>query len=90
MSHWAFTLTPAGFCRVLGNRLVRKDTDPYTRTTLRSPGNGRSASLDLRAGDPCRFHGLDAIISERDVLATIGFASSLSAEGLSMFGPSWE
>jgi hypothetical protein len=90
MIHWALTLTHSGFCRVLRNRLVWKDPDPNARATLRGPGNGRSASLNLRAGNPCCFHGLDAIVSEHDILAAIGFASSLSAESLPMLGSSWE
>ena len=55
-----FTFTHTHFGRLLGDRLVREDTDPNLTLTLHIACHGDTGSLNLAAGNPFRLQRLYA------------------------------
>src|SRR6266403_1652745 len=80
----AFALAHARFRRLLGERLVRKNPDPQFSTALDEPRNRHARSFNLPVGDPCAFHGLQAIIAKREISAAPGLAVAPAAHLLSV------
>src|SRR5207245_648549 len=66
----------AGLGRLLGDRLVREDSDPDLATTLDVPGHGAAGGFDLPVAHPARFHRLQSEVAERDCGATSGDAGA--------------
>src|SRR6185369_10959190 len=64
-----FTVTHTDFGRLVGDWLVREDTDPDTATTLDVTGHRTTCGLDLARGDTAACHGLQAELTERHVSA---------------------
>src|SRR6267378_1148802 len=61
----AFAFAHARFRRLLGERLVRENPDPQFSAALDESRNRHARSLNLPVGDPCAFHGLQAVIAKR-------------------------
>src|SRR5882672_8901006 len=80
----AFALAHARFRRLLGERLVRENPDPQFSTALDEPRNRHARSFNLPVGDPCAFHGLQAIIAKREISAAPGLAVAPAAHLLSV------
>src|SRR5229473_3978562 len=70
----AFALAHARFRRLFGERLVRENPDPQFPAALDEPSNGHARGLDLPVGDPGVFHGLQAVLAERQISAAPGLA----------------
>src|SRR5713101_4864356 len=80
----AFALAHARFRRLLGERLVRKNPDPQFSAALDEPRNRHARSFNLPVGDPCAFHGLQAIIAKREISAAPSLAVAPAAHLLSV------
>src|SRR5208282_5704215 len=81
----AFALAHAGFRGLLGERLVRENTNPQLATALDETRDGHARCFNLAVGDPSTFHSLQAIFPERQCAATPGLASAAAALLLSVF-----
>src|SRR5258708_7495695 len=81
----AFALAHARFGRFLGERLVRKNPDPQFSAALDEPRDRHARRFDLPVGDPRVFHGLQAVLAERQIPAPPGFAVAAPAHLLSVF-----
>src|SRR6266481_1436520 len=68
----AFAFAHARFRGLLGERLVRENPDPQFSAALDEARNRHARSLNLPVGDPCAFHGLQAIIAKRQIPAAPG------------------
>src|SRR5690606_23681078 len=87
------TVTHPNFGRLLGNRLVREDTDPNTAATLDVTGHGTTGSLDLTCSQTTTANSLETEVTEADLGATGGdirvaallFLAILSARRLQHF-----
>src|SRR6267142_994882 len=80
----AFALAHARFRGLLGERLVRKNPDPQFPAALDESRNRHARSFNLPVGDPCAFHGLQAIIAKREISAAPGLAVAPAAHLLSV------
>src|SRR4029453_18744331 len=67
-----------------GRGLVREDVDPNLAAALDRAGHGASGGLDLPAGDPGRFLGRQAVLTEGDRVAALGHTGHPSAHDLAM------
>src|SRR6267378_4839096 len=81
----AFAFAHARFRRLLGERLVRENPDPQFPPALDEPRNRHARSFNLPVGDPCAFHGLQAVIAKREISAAPGLAVAPAAHLLSVF-----
>src|SRR5712691_7009643 len=70
----AFALAHARFRRLFGERLVRENPDPQFPAALDEPRDGHPRGFDLPVGDPGVFHGLQAVLAERQISAAPGLA----------------
>src|SRR5690606_14757804 len=61
----------AGLGRLLGDGLVGEDGDPHLAATTGLAGHGDAGGLDLASGDPPGLEGLDAVVAEGDLGATL-------------------
>src|SRR2546430_2694766 len=80
----AFALAHARFGRLLGEGLVRKNPNPQFSAALDEPRNRHARRFDLPVGDPRAFHGLQAVLAERQISAAPGLAVSAAAHLLSV------
>src|SRR5574343_361200 len=64
------TVTHTNFGRLLGNRLVREDTDPDATTPLDMTGHGTTSSFDLAGGQTTATDGLETPFTEGDLRTT--------------------
>src|ERR1039458_8340327 len=62
----AFALSHTGLGGLLGDGLIREQTNPYFAAALDGAGHGDTRGLDLPVGDPGATHGLEAILAESD------------------------
>src|SRR5450432_1227022 len=85
----AFAFTHTGFGRLLGNGLVRKQTDPDFAATLHETGHGHAAGFDLPVGDPARLEHFQSEISESQLAATPCLAAHASALLLAILNFLW-
>src|SRR5690606_9862247 len=69
------TRTHAGPGGLLGQRAVRVDVDPDLSATADVPGHRDTRRLDLTVGHVRRLEGLDAVLTEGDLGATLGSAT---------------
>src|SRR5574343_1451703 len=63
------TVTHTNFGRLLGNRLVREDTDPDATTPLDVTGHGATSSFDLTSRQTTATGGLEAPFAEGNLRA---------------------
>src|SRR5580704_8880485 len=80
----AFALAHARFRRLLGERLIRENSDPQFSAALDEPCDSHARSFDLPVGDPGAFHGLQPVFPEREVSAAPGLAFAAAAHLLSI------
>src|SRR6266852_5928672 len=80
----AFALAHAGFRRLLGERLIRKNPDPQFSPALDEPGNRHTRRFNLPVGDPRAFHGFQPVFTERQIPAAPGLAFAAAAHLLSV------
>src|SRR5690606_27954913 len=59
------TVTHTNFSRLVGNRLVREDTDPDATTTLDMTGHRTTRCFDLASGDATALRCLQTELAER-------------------------
>src|SRR4029453_4355604 len=62
---------PAVLGRLLRQGAVGVDVDPHLPATLDVARHGDARGLDLPVGDVCRLQGLDAVVAEGDLRATL-------------------
>src|SRR5574343_275767 len=63
------TVTHTNFCRLLGNRLVRENTDPDTTTPFDVTGHGATSSFNLTSRQTTATSGLEAPFAEGNLRA---------------------
>src|SRR5688572_4053950 len=68
-------LTHPSFSRLLGNRLIGKNSRPNLSATLHTSSDRDTCGFDLPTGNPARLKRLQTKLSEGNLTATIGFAS---------------
>src|SRR5690606_31982979 len=81
----ALTFTHPDFRRLAGNGLVWKHANPDTTTTLDVAGHGDTGCLDLPLGEPARLQGLQAVLTNRQLVAALGLTPHASLEPLAIF-----
>src|SRR6185437_14318648 len=72
----ALSGTHAGLGRLLGQRTVGVDVDPHLSATLHVARHRNTSGLDLAVRDVGGLEGLDAVVAERDLGATLGSAGT--------------
>src|SRR5258708_6218476 len=75
----AFTFTHTGFGRLLGDRLVGKQTEPDLAATLDETRHRDTAGFDLAVGDVTALHNLEAVVAEREIGAAPRLAAHAAA-----------
>ena len=75
---WSFSFSHASFGRLLGDGLVREDSDPDPTTALDESRHGNSCGFDFSAAQPPTFDGLESKIAEIKGVASRGPSSRLS------------
>ena len=81
-----FTFTHSDFCRLLGDGLVREDTNPDLTLTLHIASHRDTGSLYLTAGNPFGLQSLDAEGAECELVASLGVALHAAFLGAAEFG----
>src|SRR6266481_6950490 len=74
-----FALAHTGFSRLFGDRLVRKQADPYLPSALDETRHRYATGFDLTVGDPAWFEHFQSVIAERQHAPAPGFPSHASA-----------
>src|ERR1700735_37128 len=73
------TFTHTGFSRLLGNGLVREQTEPDLAATFDETRHCDTAGFDLPVGDVTALHDLEAVVAERKIGAAPRFAGHTAA-----------
>ena len=81
----AFTGTHAGLGGLGRYRFVGENLDPYLTATLGVTGQGDTGRLDLLAGNPVRFGGLQSEFAVSQGVAPLGLTLHAAAELLAVF-----
>src|SRR5690606_22414104 len=76
--------THAGLGRLLGDGLVGEHGDPDLAAAAGLSGHRDTRGLDLAGRAPARLEGLDAVVAEDDLGATLGLALPATALVLAM------
>src|SRR5438876_331528 len=74
-----FAFSHTGFSWLLGDRFVRKQTDPDFSTALNETRHRHATGFDLTVGDPTRLEHLQSVITEREHAPAPGFPGHASA-----------
>ena len=85
----ALTLTHTGFGGLLGDRLVREQTQPDLAATLDETRHRDTAGLDLAVGDVTALHDLQAEVAERKIGAAPRLAAHTAALLLAILDLLW-
>src|SRR5271168_3974885 len=75
----ALTFAHTGFGRLLGDRLVRKQTEPNLAAALDEARHRDTAGFDLTVGDVAALHDLETVVAEREIGAAPRFAAHATA-----------
>src|SRR5580698_4002348 len=81
----ALTLTHTGFGRLLGDGLVREETQPDLTATLDKASHSDTRGLDLAVGDVTALQNLETEIAKRDVRAAPRLTAHAAALLLAVF-----
>src|SRR4051812_49244746 len=85
----ALAVAHAGFGRLLGDGLVRKDPDPHLAAALDEAGHGDAARLELARGETAGLHHFQAVVAESEVAAAVGLALVAALLLLAELGACW-
>src|SRR5947209_1274988 len=77
----------AGFGRLLGDRLIGKDPNPYFSASANVAGDHAPGGLDLTAVEPDGLDCLQPKLAERDLGAALGGPAIAAAHLLAMLDP---
>src|SRR5262249_15200713 len=80
----ALAATHAGFGWFRGCRPVREDANPHFAAALQMVGDRAARCLDLPRGDPGGLQGLQAELTELDLIAGIRLAAHTAAVRLAV------
>src|SRR4051812_753734 len=75
----SLTFTHTGFSRLLRDRLVREQPQPYFSATLDETRHGDTAGFDLTVSDVTALHHFQSEVAERQLRSAPGFAAHTSA-----------
>jgi len=75
----ALTFTHTGFGRLLGDRLIREQTEPDLAATLDETRHRDTAGLNLAVGNITALHHLQAVVAEREIGAAPRLAAHATA-----------
>src|SRR5579871_1182707 len=85
----AFAFAHTGFGRLLGDRLVRKQTDPYLAAALYKTRHGHATGLNLTVRNPARLHHLQPEIAKGELSSAPGLTAHAPALLLAVLNFFW-
>src|SRR4051794_36096449 len=85
----ALALAHTGFGRLLGDRLIREQAQPYFAATLDEARHGDAAGFDLAVGDPAGLEHFQPVIAEGELASAPRLAAHASALLLAVLNFFW-
>src|SRR5690242_12965733 len=81
----SFALAHARLGRLLGDRFIRENPDPYFAAALDVARERDTGGFDLASGDPTRLERLESVGAERHFAASMSETTSAALESLAEF-----
>src|SRR6185312_7983140 len=85
----AFAFPHTSFSRLLGDRLVREQSDLNLATALHETRHGNTGRFNLTIGDPTRFENFQTEIAESQLAAAPGLSAHTTALLLAVLNFLW-
>src|SRR5678816_2319951 len=81
----SLALSHARLGRLLGDRFIREDPDPYFAAALDVARERDTGGFDLASGDPTRLERHESVGAERDLTPSMGETAGAALESLAEF-----